>query len=553
MASENQLIKYEAKVTETEPTPENAITTIQSHNGNLVPIREGIDIDSLPDLVSLRENLEQKNLMLTSHVHSLDQTTQELATATTELIHQNQEMALTTSTIESRVDALEPQSNILEDGINQLINTAERHKAKIEYLEADSVNITERTSALDHKSKYLEEKMLQAFADLTANFNNQTGELQYQLNILEPKSKSTEAATKSLQSSVDSLQTKTVSLDESTDSLCTRIDALEPKSIALETISTDLSSRVDALEPKTKALDHTTVHLQSRLDTLEPKSQAVANTTENLQSRLDSLEPKTKILENAVHDLQHKTTKLNETTGTQATYFRRSSWIIATTLVLLSLTFNALHMSGMNRIDATWQTLKQNVSALATVLSEQNQITTENHEHIQKLSAKIAKLHHTISQQAVVTEKTQAEYTALSQEIQQLNKKMGKVNGDLQKQIAAIAIWQPYAGKKRAVVHDKSWLNQQDPQHFTIQLTGSYRKRSIENFANSYQHLFKDKLSYYKRSHNGNDWFVLVYGNYSSFGEANQVLKSLPEPLQTNNPWIRKNAVIQKSISSRDG
>lgn len=95
-------------------------------------------------------------------------------------------------------------------------------------------------------------------------------------------------------------------------------------------------------------------------------------------------------------------------------------------------------------------------------------------------------------------------------------------------------------------IHDKDWVLQQNPKHFTLQLMGSSTLPAVENIASSPR--LRDQASVYKIMHNEQDWYVLLYGVYSSRADAKTAISKLPASLRKNTPWIRPYADIQQEI-----
>jgi DamX protein len=81
---------------------------------------------------------------------------------------------------------------------------------------------------------------------------------------------------------------------------------------------------------------------------------------------------------------------------------------------------------------------------------------------------------------------------------------------------------------------------------FTIQLLGAAQEKRIIEFIT--QNKLGDKAKYYRTTHSGKPWYILIYGNYTSRIEANSAVKNLPEGVQSLKPWTRDIASIQKVI-----
>lgn len=78
---------------------------------------------------------------------------------------------------------------------------------------------------------------------------------------------------------------------------------------------------------------------------------------------------------------------------------------------------------------------------------------------------------------------------------------------------------------------------------YTIQLSAS---SSIENLKKLAERYNITDYQIYETKRDNNSWFVLVKGKYSSYDEAQKVIKSLPSALQKANPWVKSGAAINK-------
>ena len=89
----------------------------------------------------------------------------------------------------------------------------------------------------------------------------------------------------------------------------------------------------------------------------------------------------------------------------------------------------------------------------------------------------------------------------------------------------------------------KSWLAQQNPTHFTLQIMGS-RKRSAVALVQR-AHKIGDNSAIISTKLKGADWFVLVYNSFPDKDSARAATAKLPQALRITRPWPRKIADIQ--------
>lgn len=87
-----------------------------------------------------------------------------------------------------------------------------------------------------------------------------------------------------------------------------------------------------------------------------------------------------------------------------------------------------------------------------------------------------------------------------------------------------------------------------DPSEYTMQLLGSYKEESIVAVL---QKLPGDEnLLFFKKTHKGEPWYVLIYGHYADRAAADSAAKKLPAALKGIKPWIRGVSGIQDTVKA---
>ena len=84
-----------------------------------------------------------------------------------------------------------------------------------------------------------------------------------------------------------------------------------------------------------------------------------------------------------------------------------------------------------------------------------------------------------------------------------------------------------------------SWIERQNPRHFTLQIMGSHERASISKVSHAHK-LSTNKAAVLHTRLNNKDWFILVYGSYSTREKARASVASLPKGLQITKPWPRQ-------------
>ncbi len=101
-----------------------------------------------------------------------------------------------------------------------------------------------------------------------------------------------------------------------------------------------------------------------------------------------------------------------------------------------------------------------------------------------------------------------------------------------------------------AGVKSAFWLSQQNAQHYSLQILGSYTLEGVSRFIRKYP--LEGELALYLSTHKNRDWYVLTYGIYPNREQAKQALKQLPSSLRAKTkPWLRPVSTIQQAITGR--
>jgi septal ring-binding cell division protein DamX len=94
----------------------------------------------------------------------------------------------------------------------------------------------------------------------------------------------------------------------------------------------------------------------------------------------------------------------------------------------------------------------------------------------------------------------------------------------------------------------EEWVKAQKPENYTLQLASSTNKKLIEKYY--LENSLQGKAGYYLNRRDGENWYALVYGSYSSVAQANEAVANLPADLKKWSPWVRKLKVIQRIMNN---
>jgi len=91
-----------------------------------------------------------------------------------------------------------------------------------------------------------------------------------------------------------------------------------------------------------------------------------------------------------------------------------------------------------------------------------------------------------------------------------------------------------------------SWLLEQSPEAFTIQIVASPNENNLADFNDKY--LAGQLTAYYKKTRDDKQWYVLVHGIYSTRDQAVSAISAMPETIKKNKPYPLQLKYIQEVI-----
>ncbi|MCP3870600.1 MAG: hypothetical protein GY703_21415 [Gammaproteobacteria bacterium] len=103
--------------------------------------------------------------------------------------------------------------------------------------------------------------------------------------------------------------------------------------------------------------------------------------------------------------------------------------------------------------------------------------------------------------------------------------------------------------RETEIAGQSSWLQQRNPDHYTIQVVAAYGEKTLEDV--SWRISLPGPLARYQRQLDGKDWHVLLYGDFSSLAEARAALETFPDDIRAYKPWIRRLSSVQRDLASR--
>ncbi len=105
----------------------------------------------------------------------------------------------------------------------------------------------------------------------------------------------------------------------------------------------------------------------------------------------------------------------------------------------------------------------------------------------------------------------------------------------------------PLALAMPATFKRESWITNQDPERYTLQIAGNSNEPALIKYLTD-QKLGPD-VAYLRREHNGKLQYTAVYGVFDSRESARQASLKLPDTVQKSKPWVRKFSDLQAIVA----
>lgn len=96
----------------------------------------------------------------------------------------------------------------------------------------------------------------------------------------------------------------------------------------------------------------------------------------------------------------------------------------------------------------------------------------------------------------------------------------------------------PEPKPKPKVNENKTWIAQQNPRHYTLQLIATGSEKAAESFIK--KHKIEKHAHYFHSLRKGKDWYSVIYKSYPNARSARQDIDNLPPSLRKIKPWIRR-------------
>lgn len=94
----------------------------------------------------------------------------------------------------------------------------------------------------------------------------------------------------------------------------------------------------------------------------------------------------------------------------------------------------------------------------------------------------------------------------------------------------------------------KGWVVAQSPTHYTIQVLGSFNRKTATDFVATAARKGL-QFSYTETRYKSRPWYVVLYGQYATKDLAREALDDAPAWLKAQKPWLRSFEGVQSSLA----
>ncbi len=456
---------------------------------------------------------------------------------------------------------IEVRNKNLDSRLDQVGHNFSFHDTKI-------LKLHEKDTELETKSNSLKDRLKQTETDqketvsllektLKTKITSVSDNSKKQHQILTSEHKTLENRTCQIESKVtqlgsDSSQTRQnhqqqlsahdEQLSENQTSLHSHNDRLEQ----LKSVDDELTLRAEGLKKTTERLDeHSGV--------LEKTSISLRKHSHELQRAVNQLDEQNKQLENKTDELG-----LQIAAGVQSERQHFQSMTMAISIVAI-LTVVGLAYSFVNQ-QSLWQSNMDNDRVierrLNMQLSEQNVKMVQVEQNLVQAGQQRNQLTQTIETLQIQLKAEQEKANNLLKDsedknikIVQLKTELNEIDENVQFLNTSVGPLKDYVRNTgKQALNNATWLAQQSPDEFAIQLTSVDSKQKLYRYIEQYGFALQDELAWFTINSKGKDYYILTYGHFQKLSQARAVFSQLPSYITESSPGVSRLKDIQTFI-----
>lgn len=542
-------------------------------SGQFIFQREQVDQvkSTLSDFSNSNQQLSQKQIehdeTLTQHRDQIN-----LLASKTDIATQSiQDVGETTRDLGQQLLQVEANQQVQNEKVIQI-------DEKLNHLDSENAIFNNGMLALQETLEPIKEKIESLPIELQTSQQDYQGEIDKKFNVLQQKHEELD----------EIVENKIQLYEQDFEGLKAKISDINDENAAFSNNQSQLTSHIQSLNQQsqdlTQKVDPFMLQTQHSVDQLNFQLEESNNNSHKLKSIIKKLSSEIELINESNDALANKHKTSQKIAG------------VSSVVIILLMISSDFFLARYNQSMMTDLESAINTNAVAEIKLEN---TTEENEKIKKISQvtletqqTLSKIENTVSKNDDFISDAENQHELLKNENTFLTRDMNELKASLvtlqnqlkdqqqvlekattkvkepekattmakepviQKPPNVPAIVNPETPVSIPVMNDdpaqlqsEDWILAQFPDQYTIQLLGAYKESHIVTLAKTFSK--ESMVAYYQSQHQSKPWFVLIHGLYVDFQSAQKAIQSLPEHYQALKPWIRNVRTIQQAISKQ--
>lgn len=496
-----------------------------------------------------------------------------------ELQQQGEALRKEQQALAAQYQAMVTQSARLEEDISRLRMKSQEVSGRLAAEIESAARIHDRLHGLESREGVDQEQLgilgrqIKKQLNLVEGFRDRLGAVEQLASSggqLGDQVASMQAVNRSLESRIDTLLMETAELRSgngdiglSVDSLSTRleesIERLEANLQREQAVESRVESLVQADNDFSLRVDQQQERIQELLKWAEELDQTEHKITKSLQHQIGDLRAGLATTEGRMADknaeLERKALHLDSEYQSLADKQGSLSGRVVVAGVLLLLVGGIAYWLNFSQMQQTTIDFSRQIEQVSVRMDQQEKNLLEQEKRFVALETTTGKDQSAeweeLEQRQQQTDRQLAELTSLQAEWHAVMEQQGEKLLSIEQQLQEVQA--PARVDETPVANDSNrnsgWLLGLNPKHYTIQIFSAYDAELVSRVAARGD--LPEVLATYQRDLEQRDWHVLLYGEFSTLGEAELAMQGLPGDIRRYGPWIRRMSAVQRDLAER--
>ena len=489
----------------------------QASNGqdNLVALQDSnkekqvLEINQ--QMSSLEDSIEQLNKKLNTTNKQIKSDVNRLVESDSEITEKVAETYKKLGAIESNFQDLNQESKKINTDlkkVNKTIKDFEKSsKAALDEVIETQAEVNQEFKQVNQDLIERAEELAKKATTLTRKLNKSIKDNSKALTELESKIVS------ELENVAQSSEDRDAKLDGKIDAANEEINNQKAKILLMQSVDEALDKRASALEQTAEQLLADTEELQDSTETLNILTSKLVDDVEALEAHTAQLAEQNLQQQQQLDDLEQKSASLAQSLLALTKLEKKHFQILGSASLLLLVAIAGLFLFEQYQRDneAVLETqrnaqVEEQITDLQVQVHEEQATSTVFSSEISKLQDNVQTM--------------LASIEGISEDIVNMNDQVQSLDGRV-RYIAPL-----YNFGTDNTIHGSQWLEQLNPEHYSIKVATVADKQDLYEVAQWYNHYFSDDLGYFT---DDQGQYTLVYGGrFETEAQANEVMNDMP-------------------------